>query len=77
MTSPRVTRVQVALRQAELPMLRAYRLWFEHARKCADCKRVSRANDGCESGRGLWDAYRLAYDPLLGGADLDDERGGR
>ena len=55
-------RVRAAVRQAELPMLSAYRLWFEHARKCAECKRVSRAKDGCESGRGLWDDYRRAYD---------------
>jgi hypothetical protein len=54
-------RVRAAGRQAELPMLRAYRLWFEHARKCGDCKRVSRAKDGCENGRGLWDSYRQAH----------------
>ncbi|MEH0420366.1 hypothetical protein [Streptomyces sp. B21-083] len=56
------SRVQVAVRQAELPMLHAYRLWFEHARRCADCKRVSKAQDGCENGQGLWAAYRQAYD---------------
>ncbi|WP_330288487.1 hypothetical protein [Streptomyces sp. NBC_00576] len=62
MTSARGTRVQAAVPQAELPMLRAYRHWFEHARKCADCKRVSRVQDGCENGQGLWDDYRRAYD---------------
>ena len=54
-------RAQAAVRQAELPMLRAYCLWFEHARKCNDCKRVNRAQDGCENGRELWDAFRRAY----------------
>ena len=55
-------RVRAAVRQAELPMLRAYRLWFEHARKCDDCKRVGKVQDGCGNGQGLWDAYRQAYD---------------
>lgn len=54
-------RVSAAVRQAELPMLRDYRLWFEHTRKCADCKRVRKAQDGCDSGRELWDTYRHAY----------------
>jgi hypothetical protein len=59
MTGPRV---QAAVRQAELPMLRAYRLWFEHARKCDACKRVTKAREGCANGQGLWDDYRRAYD---------------
>ncbi|NEC86648.1 hypothetical protein [Streptomyces sp. SID12501] len=54
-------KVSTAVRQAELPILRAYRLWFEHARRCVDCKGVRKAQDGCGSGRELWDAYRLAY----------------
>ncbi|MEH0422711.1 hypothetical protein [Streptomyces sp. B21-083] len=54
-------RVNSAVRQVELPMLRTYRLWFEHARKCADCKNVRKAQQGCGSGRELWNAYRLAY----------------
>ncbi|UIX33598.1 hypothetical protein [Streptomyces sp. GQFP] len=62
MTGQRRTRVQAAVRQAELPMLRAYRLWFEHARKCAGCKPARRAMDGCETGQELWGAYRHAYD---------------
>ncbi len=41
-------------------MLRAYRLWFEHARRCDGCKQVKRAQDGCEDGRTLWGTYRLA-----------------
>ncbi|MET9814035.1 hypothetical protein [Streptomyces sp. NPDC006355] len=50
-----------AVRRAEIPMLRAYRLWFEHTRRCADgCKGVRKAQDGCETGRELWGAYRLA-----------------
>jgi len=53
-------RVGAAVRQVEMPMLRAYRLWFEHARKCDGCKSVSRAQDGCEDGRELWGTYRLA-----------------
>ena len=62
MTGQRGLRVQAAVRQAELPMLRAYRLWFEHARRCdGDCKHASRAMDGCETGQGLWGAYRQAY----------------
>ncbi|KPI06854.1 hypothetical protein OK074_4035 [Actinobacteria bacterium OK074] len=57
------TKVQAAVARAELPMLRAYRLWFEHTRKCPDgCKGTPRAQDGCASGRELWDAYRRAYD---------------
>ncbi|WP_179382018.1 hypothetical protein [Streptomyces sp. SA15] len=39
---------------AELPMLRAYRLWFEHTRKCDGCKGVRKAQEGCETGRELW-----------------------
>ncbi|WP_371660995.1 hypothetical protein [Streptomyces sp. NBC_00280] len=62
MTGARGTRVQAAVRQAELPMLRMYRIWFEHARKCDDCKRVNKAQDGCANGQGLWDIYRRAYD---------------
>lgn len=42
-------------------MLRAYRLWFEHTRKCsADCQGTPKAQDGCEDGRQLWGEYRLA-----------------
>lgn len=53
--------VGAAVKKAEDDMLRAYRLWFEHARKCADnCKRASRAQDGCETGQELWGVYRLA-----------------
>ena len=53
--------VGAAVRRAEIPMLRAYRLWFEHARKCdMACKHVHKAQDGCEAGRELWGAYRLA-----------------
>ena len=51
-------RVRAGVRYAELPMLRAYRLWFEHTRTCEECKRVHRAQDGCAAGRNLWDAYR-------------------
>ncbi|MFI1352363.1 hypothetical protein ACH4TV_02040 [Streptomyces sp. NPDC020898] len=62
MSGARATRVIAAVRQAELPMLRAYRLWHEHTRKCADgCRTVRKAQDGCEGGRELWDAYRRAY----------------
>ncbi|MFI1357322.1 hypothetical protein ACH4TV_27615 [Streptomyces sp. NPDC020898] len=43
-------------------MLRTYRLWHEHTRKCADgCKGAGKALDGCETGRGLWAIYRRAY----------------
>jgi len=49
-----------AVRKAEDPTLLTYRLWFEHARRCDDCKRVRRASDGCEDGRELWGTYRLA-----------------
>lgn len=38
MTGGRGARVGAAVRQAELPMLRAYHLWFEHTRKCPECK---------------------------------------
>lgn len=47
------------MRNAELPMLRAYRLWFEHTTKCADCEGRPKAQDGCETGRELWGTYRL------------------
>ena len=53
-------RIRASVKLAEDGMLRAYRLWFEHTRTCADCKSVRRALDGCESGRELWDAYRRA-----------------
>ncbi len=47
--------------RTEIPMLRAYRLWFEHARKCADgCRGTPKAQDGCKDGRQLWGTYRLA-----------------
>ncbi|MDX3134672.1 hypothetical protein PV367_33920 [Streptomyces europaeiscabiei] len=47
--------------RTEIPMLRAYRLWFEHARTCADgCRCTPKAQDGCEDGRQLWGTYRLA-----------------
>ncbi|UIX33458.1 hypothetical protein [Streptomyces sp. GQFP] len=49
-----------AVRNTEDPTLRAYRLWFEHTRKCDGCKRVHKASDGCEDGRELWGTYRLA-----------------
>ncbi|MEE1832251.1 hypothetical protein [Streptomyces sp. SP17KL33] len=50
-----------ALQSSEIPMLRAYRLWFEHTRKCdGGCKGAPKVQDGCESGRELWGAYRLA-----------------
>ncbi|GAQ67681.1 hypothetical protein SsS58_08137 [Streptomyces scabiei] len=53
-------RVAAAVRRGEMPMLRAYRLWFEHARKCGDgCKGTPKAQDGCEDGRRLWGTYRL------------------
>jgi hypothetical protein len=61
MTGTRAARIGAAVRQAELPMLRAYRLWFEHTRKCAECKGVRKAQDGCRSGQELWAAYRHAY----------------
>ncbi len=55
-------RVRKSVRPAEDGMLRAYRLWFEHTRKCSDgCKRVRKALDGCESGRELWGIYRHAH----------------
>lgn len=37
----------------------SYRLWFEHAIKCDQCKNT-KPSDGCEKGRELWGAYRLA-----------------
>lgn len=53
-------RVGAAVKRSEIPMLRAYRLWFEHTRKCAGCKGRTKAQEGCESGRELWGAYRFA-----------------
>lgn len=56
-----VSRERSALTRTEIPMLRAYRLWFEHTRKCAaGCKGTPKAQDGCEDGRQLWGTYRLA-----------------
>jgi hypothetical protein len=53
--------IRAAARNTEIPMLLAYRLWFEHTRKCdGGCKEVHKAQDGCETGRELWGAYRLA-----------------
>ncbi|MFI1359529.1 hypothetical protein ACH4TV_39030 [Streptomyces sp. NPDC020898] len=50
------------MRVAEDAMLRAYRLWHEHTRKCTDgCKGAGKALDGCETGRELWATYRRAY----------------
>ncbi|MEV6594626.1 hypothetical protein [Streptomyces acidicola] len=53
-------RIEAAVQRAEIPMLRTYRLWFEHTRKCDGCKSVTMAQEGCETGRELWGAYRLA-----------------
>jgi hypothetical protein len=53
-------KVRAAAKRAEPPMLRAYRQWFEHTKKCAGCKGVPKAQDGCEFGRELWGVYRLA-----------------
>ncbi|MFF7752877.1 hypothetical protein ACFZCP_27350 [Streptomyces sp. NPDC007971] len=44
----------------ESDIQRTYRLWFEHTRMCEQCKRVTKAVGGCETGRELWGAYRLA-----------------
>ena len=49
-----------AVKRTESDEQRAYRLWLEHVLKCTDCKRVSRAQEGCEDGQELWGAYRLA-----------------
>lgn len=55
-------RVRASVRLAEDAMLRAYRLWHEHTRTCADaCKDVRKAVDGCDTGGELWAAYRRAY----------------
>ncbi|MGP2443007.1 hypothetical protein [Streptomyces sp. JW3] len=52
---------EAAAQRADLPMLRTYRLWFEHTRTCADgCKGLPKAQDGWAMGRELWGAYRLA-----------------
>ncbi|NEC89662.1 hypothetical protein [Streptomyces sp. SID12501] len=53
-------RADTAALKPEDPTLLAYRLWFEHARKCDHCKRMSKASDGCDDGRALWGTYRLA-----------------
>ncbi|MDX3640293.1 hypothetical protein [Streptomyces sp. MB09-02B] len=53
-------RMGATVRGAEIPMLRAYRLWFEHTRKCdGGCKGTAKAQDGCGVGRELWGTYRL------------------
>ncbi|CAL9548203.1 hypothetical protein SUDANB145_04367 [Streptomyces sp. enrichment culture] len=39
---------------------RTYRQWFEHARGCEVCGRVATVAEGCDTGRELWGAYRLA-----------------
>ncbi|GAA2663770.1 hypothetical protein [Streptomyces vastus] len=53
-------RLRAAVQNIEAPMLRAYRLWVEHGQQCTDgCKGASQAQDGCETGRELWGAYRL------------------
>jgi hypothetical protein len=53
-------RVQAVDDRAEIPMLRAYRLWFEHTRTWTyGCKGRPKAQDGCEEGRQLWGTYRL------------------
>ncbi|MCX4881582.1 hypothetical protein [Streptomyces sp. NBC_00847] len=53
--------IRAAVQHAEIPMLLAYRKWFEHTRKCAvGCERAHKAQDGCEAGQELWGEYRLA-----------------
>jgi hypothetical protein len=44
----------------ENDLQRTYRLWFEHARRCEECRHVAKAPEGCESGRELWRVYRMA-----------------
>jgi len=44
----------------ETAMQRTYGLWFEHAIRCDQCKNTPKPSDGCEDGRELWGAYRLA-----------------
>lgn len=51
-------RIRAAVCRAEVPMMRAYGLWFEHVLRCADCKSAGTAKDGCATGHELWDAYR-------------------
>jgi hypothetical protein len=53
-------RAGTAAKRTEDAMLRAYRVWFEHVLRCADCKRAGTARDGCEEGRDMWGDYRLA-----------------
>ncbi|MEW2118089.1 hypothetical protein AB0945_23435 [Streptomyces sp. NPDC005474] len=53
-------KIRAAAQQTEDTMLRAYRLWFEHARKCDTCKHVTSTRDGCKDGQELWGTYRLA-----------------
>ncbi|GAV40717.1 hypothetical protein [Streptomyces acidiscabies] len=45
------------LGQTEDGMLRAYRVWFEHARTCDGCY----ATRKCGTGQELWNAYRRAH----------------
>lgn len=44
----------------QTPTTRTYAAWFAHARKCEECKSVTKAAEGCQEGRDLWDVYRLA-----------------
>ena len=45
---------------AETDMQRTYRAWMEHAAECGQCSNSPNPSDGCDVGRELWGAYRLA-----------------
>ncbi|GAB3015129.1 hypothetical protein GCM10023080_098330 [Streptomyces pseudoechinosporeus] len=44
----------------ETGMRRTYRGWMEHAAECGQCSNSPNPSDGCDVGRELWGAYRLA-----------------
>lgn len=45
---------------AETGMQRTYRGWMEHATGCGQCRNSPNPSNGCDVGRELWGAYRLA-----------------
>ncbi len=41
-------------------MQRTYRAWTGHAAECGQCSNSPNPSEGCDVGRELWGAYRLA-----------------
>lgn len=53
-------RVASAIALTESTMYEAYREWLRHAESCDGCRAAEKPSAGCDKGKDLWGAYRLA-----------------